>query len=156
MELKELRRASGMTQKACAEYLGIPLRTYVSYENDESKSDTLKYRYMLEKLSRRSQIDEEHGILTPEQIKKRCAAVFAAYPVNYCYLFGSYAKNRAKEESDVDLLVSTPLTGLAFFELAESLRDALGKKVDVLNQEQLKNNLTLTEEILKDGQKIYG
>ena len=30
------------------------------------------------------------------------------------------------------------------------------KKVDVLDMNQLKENLELTEEILKDGVKIYG
>lgn len=47
---------------------------------------------------------------------------------SFCYLFGSYAKNTANELSDVDLLVSTKITGMAFFGLAEKLREALHKK----------------------------
>jgi hypothetical protein len=38
----------------------------------------------------------------------------------------------------------------------EEIRTALHKKVDVLDIHQLKDNLELTQEILKDGIKIYG
>ena len=79
------------------------------------------------------------------------------YPaVEYCYLFGSYAKNKATETSDVDLLVSMPINGMMFFELAEVLRERLKKKVDLLDVSQLEGNLALTKEILKDGVRIYG
>lgn len=76
--------------------------------------------------------------------------------MHWIYLFGSYAKGRATETSDVDILVSTSVTGLEFFGLVEELRVELHKKVDVLDKNQLTGNLELTEEILKDGIKIYG
>ena len=59
-------------------------------------------------------------------------------------------------ESDVDLLISANVRGLKFYELVEEIRVALRKKVDVLDINQLKDNIKLTEEILKDGVKIYG
>ena len=74
--------------------------------------------------------------------------------VNFCYLFGSYAK--AKPTSDVDLLISANVKGLKFYGLVEEIRLKLNKKVDVLDINQLNNNIELTEEILKDGIKIYG
>ena len=76
--------------------------------------------------------------------------------MKYAYLFGSYAKGRATGVSDVDILVSTSVTGIEFFGLVEELRTELHKKVDVLDKNQLKENLELTEEILKNGIKIYG
>ena len=91
-----------------------------------------------------------------ESIKNICAEVFERYAVEYCYLFGSYAKGKATETSDVDLLIATPLNGLQFFELVETLREKLCKKIDALHQTHLNNNLELTQEILKDGIKIYG
>ncbi len=39
--------------------------------------------------------------------------------------------------------------------MVEKLRTALHKKVDVLSLEQLKDNLELTGEVLKDGIRIY-
>lgn len=156
MTLKELRKKKKLTQAACAKYLGIPLRTYQNYETDASKVGSIKYNFMLQKLEQYGFVDKTHGILTIEQIKNICAAVFEQYSVAYCYLFGSYAKGKATEVSDVDLLISTPVSGMRFYDLVESLREALQKKVDVLNHEQLNNNPELINEILKDGIKIYG
>ena len=45
---------------------------------------------------------------------------------------------------------------MAFYGLAEELREALHKKVDLLNVDQLYNNPTLLNEILSKGEKIYG
>ena len=156
MMLKELRKKKKLTQAACAKYLGIPLRTYQNYETDASKAGSIKYNFMLQKLEQYGFVDETHGILTIEQIKNICASVFEQYSVEYCYLFGSYAKGKANEISDVDLLISTSVSGMRFYDLVESIREALQKKVDILNREQLNNNPELINEILKDGIKIYG
>ncbi len=156
MKLKELRIQKGLTQIECAKYLGLPVRTYQNYENNKSKSSSIKYLYMINKLKEYGYIDEIHGILSVDRIKEICTKIFENKPVSFCYLFGSYAKGKATETSDVDLLVSTSITGVMFYDLVEELREELRKKVDVLNIEQLKNNIDLTSEILKDGIKIYG
>ena len=155
MTLKQLRKEHNITQVECAKYLGIPLRTYQYYERDGANQNTIKYRFLVEKLEQYGFIDETHGILTIEQIKKVCEPIFIKYKVQYCYLFGSYAKGKAKETSDVDLLVYTDVTGLEFYELIEVLRENLKKKVALLNQDQIKGNDDLVNEILKDGIKIY-
>lgn len=154
--LKEFRIEKGMTQQQASEFLGISLRSYKSYENDESKKDTLKYNYMLDKLADFNPIDEEHGVLSIEDIKRKCKKVFDRYDISFCYLFGSYAKKKAVRTSDVDLLVSANVKGLKFYGMVEELRVELQKKVDVLDMNQLKDNLELIQEILKDGIKIYG
>ena len=155
-ELRELRIEKKMTQQAVADLVGISLRSYKSYENEEEKSDTLKYKYIMEQLSKINFIDEEHGILTVDDIAVKCSKVFERYEVQFCYLFGSYAKDKATPVSDVDLLISADVKGLKFYGMVEELRVALRKRVDVLDINQLKDNLNLTEEILKDGIKIYG
>ena len=156
MSIKQLRIEKGMTQIKCADYLQIPVRTYKRYEANEEKINRIKYRYIIDKLNEYGLIDEEHGKLTLDGIKNICTEVFKNYSVDYCYLLGSYAKGKATEQSDVDLLVSVPLDGLKFYELVEVLRENLKKKVDLLNVSQLNNNPTLMQEILKDGVKIYG
>ena len=35
--IKELRIAKGLTQKQVSEWTGIPIRTYMDYENDAGK-----------------------------------------------------------------------------------------------------------------------
>ena len=156
MTLRELRKNKGITQQEAADFVGVPLRTYSNYENDFRRQTNIKYKYMMEKLYTYGYIDEENGILTLEEIKKTCASILAKYPVEYCYLFGSYAKGKAVATSDVDLLIYTTLSGLKFYGLVEELRESLKKKVDVLDQKQIKDNFELTNEILKDGIKIYG
>ena len=145
-----------MTQQEVADFVGISLRSYKSYENDVEKQGTIKYNYIVEQLSKINYIDEETGILEPKDIKRKCAKVFENHEVNFCYLFGSYAKGKATPVSDVDLLISANVKGLKFYGLVEEIRTALHKKVDVLDMNQLKDNIELTEEILKDGIKIYG
>lgn len=154
--LKELRIEKKMTQQEVADLVGISLRSYKSYENDEEKRDTLKYNYIVEQLSRINYIDEETGILELEDIVRKCTEIFGKYEVSFCYLFGSYAKGTAIPTSDVDLLISANIKGLKFYGLVEEIRIALHKKVDVLDMNQLKENIELTEEIFKDGIKIYG
>ena len=53
--------------------MGDSLRSYVTYENDESRSDTSKYRFLCHELSGLDPLDEEHGILSMEDIIKKCA-----------------------------------------------------------------------------------
>ena len=156
VDLKELRIEKKMTQQEVADLVGISLRSYKSYENDEEKQNTIKYNYIVEQLSKINQIDEETGILELEDIVRKCSKVFERYEVSFCYLFGSYAKGKATPVSDVDLLISTNIRGLKFYGLVEEIRTTLHKKVDVLDMNQLKDNIELTEEIFKDGIKIYG
>lgn len=156
MTLRELRKSKGITQQQAADFVGVPLRTYSNYENDFKKQTSIKYKYMVEKLYTYGYIDEENGVLTLEEIKKVCVSILSKYPVEYCYLFGSYAKGKAKPSSDIDLLIYTTLSGLKFYGLVEELREQLRKKVDVLDQKQIIGNFELTNEILKDGIKIYG
>ena len=156
MILKEIRKNKGLTQSEAANVLAVSLRSYKDYENNPLKINTLKYNYMCDKLYNYSAIDEEHGLLSLNDIKDIVKQVLDKYEVNFCYLFGSYAKNNATEKSDIDLLIDTNITGLDFYGLVEELRVTLCKKIDLLNLNQLINNTELLKEILKDGIKIYG
>ena len=154
--IKKLRLENNATQKFCAELLGVSLRSYIDYENNKEKQNTIKYEYMLKKLQDYFLISEDKGVVTIDYIKQKTKDVLYKYNVDYCYLFGSYAKGKAKENSDIDLLVSCDSRGLKFFELAEELRQVLHKRIDLLDVQQINNNQVLLNEILKDGVKIYG
>ena len=156
MILKEIRKNKGLTQSEAAGILAVSLRSYKDYENNTAKINTLKYNYMCDTLYKYSVIDEEHGLLTLKEIKEKVKHVLDKYEVNFCYLFGSYAKNNATGKSDIDLLIDTNITGLDFYGLVEELRVTLFKKIDLLKLNQLINNTELLKEILKVGIKIYG
>lgn len=159
MELLKLRQRFGISQLLAAESLGIPLRTYIRYEKDETYGDSLKRRTMVSDLLEKFEIREDKGILSIEDIKEKLLKLFDGEykgKIEFCFLFGSYAKGYAKDESDVDLCVSTSLSGLDFAGLSESIRNALNKRVDLIRFSNLTNNLDLINEIMKDGIKIYG
>jgi predicted nucleotidyltransferase len=65
---------------------------------------------------------------------------FSSKPVKKAYVFGSYSRNEADEQSDIDILVeldhSTPI-GMKFFTYQQELENILQKKVDLLSEEGL-------------------
>lgn len=156
MVLRDIRLEKGLTQEEASVILGVSRRTYLKYENEAEYLTSVKYNFMCKTLEDYNKIDESHGILTIKQIQEICQPILSKYNVEFCYLFGSYAKNKATEMSDVDLLVSMKVNGLLFYELIEVLRENLKKKVDLLDFGQLEGNLDLTREVFKDGIKIYG
>lgn len=155
MKLREVRMQKNLTQEETAKILGVTRRTYINYESGKINEDSLKYKFIVDTLKKANQIDEEHGILTVEQIKTICNDIFKDYQIEYCYLFGSYAKNKATEKSDIDLLIKIPIDGMKYFELLELLREKLSKRIDLLTSTQLNNNDSLIDEILKYGIRIY-
>ncbi len=157
--LLKTRVGYGLKQTECASVLNVPLRTYIRYEKDDDYGSVLKRHAMIAALNERYSINESKGLLTVEAIKKACEEVFNSHyqgQIDFCYLFGSYAKGCAKEISDVDLLVSTSLSGFSFIGLSEALHEALHKKVDLVRLSNQKDNLDLMTEVMKDGVKIYG
>ena len=158
MSLKEYRKGKGITSKEASIVCGVPLRTYIRYENDDSYGSNLKRDKILSLLKEKYEVTEEKGLLSIEEIKSKVTDIFSKYKdeISFCYLFGSYVKGYAKEDSDVDLCISTSLTGLRFVGLVEELRVSLNKKVDLLRLSDMKNNIELLNDIMKDGIKIYG
>ena len=67
-----------------------------------------------------------------DEITRRITPVARAYGIRAVYLFGSYARNEATEESDIDLLIDTAGTSLrSLFSLGQlycDLESALEKK----------------------------
>ncbi|MDE6406179.1 MAG: nucleotidyltransferase domain-containing protein [Lachnospiraceae bacterium] len=95
-------------------------------------------------------------IYTSLQIQTILQPVFADHKIKKAILFGSYAKGKAKKNSDVDILVDSGLRGLSFFGLLEDIVTALGKNVDLLDVSQLTSDSLVGEEIKKNGVVIYG
>lgn len=78
-------------------------------------------------------------IYTIDEIKRRIEPVAKEYGVKQVYLFGSYARGEATEESDVDLLVAMP-GEYSFFdtaELEEKFAKSLEKDVDLVTTDDI-------------------
>lgn len=65
---------------------------------------------------------------------------FSGRPVKKAYVFGSYSRDEADENSDIDILVELDHTrpiGMKFFSYKEELEQILQKKVDLVSYEGL-------------------
>lgn len=81
---------------------------------------------------------------------------FKTRPVLKAYLFGSFARNTADQQSDVDILVDLDYSqriGLQFIQMKIDLEQLLGKKVDLVSSNGL--SPYLKPEIENEKQLIY-
>ena len=90
------------------------------------------------------------------KIREQIEPILKEYNVGYAGVFGSFARGKENENSDLDLLVEfTQPTG--FFELVgleDELTETLGRKVDVIANGYL--NPIFKKRIIKDLKNIYG
>ena len=154
MNLVEIRKQNGLTQKEAATLIGIPYRTYIRYEENEAYASSYKYKMIVDNLTDKLKVDEEHGILSLGRIKSELVPLLLKHNIKYCYLFGSYSRGEARENSDIDLLIDTDITGLQFFELVEEIRTSLHKKIDLLRLKDLSSDNPIILKILKEGIRI--
>ncbi|MDE7362939.1 MAG: nucleotidyltransferase domain-containing protein [Oscillospiraceae bacterium] len=73
-----------------------------------------------------------------EEIADRVRPVAKKYGLKSVYLFGSYARGDANDDSDVDLLVDAEnVHGLRFFGMYDDFCTALEKEVDMVTLSSL-------------------
>jgi predicted nucleotidyltransferase len=70
------------------------------------------------------------------------------YGLKRLALFGSYAREDQREDSDVDVLVEVnPTIGLAFVELAEQIEKTIGVRAEIVSRRAIKPRYW---EVIKD------
>ena len=69
-----------------------------------------------------------------KEIQKAVAPIAHLYGVKRLYLFGSYAKGTANEESDIDLLIEKgkPMSLLKLSGMRQMVQEALNLSVDLI------------------------
>lgn len=66
--------------------------------------------------------------------------LFEKYPIQSLAIFGSFAQNKEKDESDLDLVVDfKERIGVQFIDLADELEDLLKIKVDLVSRKGIKD-----------------
>ncbi|MBO6309481.1 MAG: nucleotidyltransferase domain-containing protein [Oribacterium sp.] len=93
-----------------------------------------------------------NSVLTIEMIKDVIAPIAAKYGVESIYVFGSYARGEATIDSDIDFLV---FGGKGFklsmvYALAEEIREAFGKDVDVFEINEINVGSDFYENVMKE------
>ncbi len=99
------------------------------------------------------------------ELRERITPIAEKYNVPQVYLFGSYARNEATENSDVDLLItrrgSKIRSLLDMGALYEDLECSLGKRVDVITAESLESpinkqhNPLFADQLYKERVMVY-
>lgn len=100
------------------------------------------------------------------RIKALIAPVAEKYGLRSVYVFGSYARNEANKDSDVDILIDregSSVHGLfALSALRNELMEVLGKKVDLVTVQSLDQTSTIDrntefiDNVMKERVKVYG
>jgi predicted nucleotidyltransferase len=96
-------------------------------------------------------------ILSVDEIRKSVIPICQRYGVSLAYLFGSYSRNEATEDSDVDIRIEKGrlrgLFALSGFRL--DIVEALQKEVDVVSQrpdtQEFLDNLKRDEVLLYEA-----
>lgn len=89
-------------------------------------------------------VDEISAILSPIILK---------YKADKAILFGSYAKNTADSESDIDIMVvgGSEFDPTDIFCIADELNRKSQKRVDVYEEREIVLNSPLYSNIMKEG-----
>ena len=105
-------------------------------------------------------------IYTQDQIRQIVAPVAEKYHLKAVFLFGSYARGDATENSDVDLLVDTAGTSLksllSLGALYCDLEAALGKPIDLVTvstleqKAQMPSEAQFRETVIQERVNVYG
>ena len=91
-------------------------------------------------------------VFTKKDIVRLVKPVAEKYGVKAVYLFGSYARGEADEDSDLDFLVfgGEDFKLTMIFALAEDLRDILKKNVDVFEISEINKDSDFYTTIMKE------
>lgn len=156
--LKQIRNNIGLTQKEVSIYLGIPLRTIQNWEEGKRVPNEFMLEAAVEKLLEKNQsqtFSKEEGVYSFSLLKKKVAELATKYNISKVVLFGSYAKGLAKPTSDIDLVITTDITGLEFFGLLDDFVNTLNKDIDLIREKDIIEGSKVDEEIKKTGVIIY-
>ena len=84
-----------------------------------------------------------------DQIKEKIKPVAKKYNLTYIWIFGSYAKRRQREDSDIDILVKTEdvAEGFKIVEVKFALEEALNKAVDIITTGSIRGSLLEGEDL---------
>ncbi len=159
-KIKIIRDNLELTQEQVSILTGVPVKTLRNWEQEVRKPsdwtiDLVMDRLLRVKMEECANIDETTGILSFLTIKENVSDLAKSYDIEKVYLFGSYIKGTAKEDSDIDIFIESSLFGLEFFGFAEALRERLGKKIGLLSNKTVEPKSTIENEIYQTGILIY-
>lgn len=99
----------------------------------------------------------EQPIFSINEIKTKLFPVFETVPVYRAILFGSYAKGSPTDKSDIDIVIDSKgeLLNMNFYGVLEDITTRLGKRVDLFEITELKNNAAMRSVVEREGIVLY-
>ncbi len=96
-------------------------------------------------------------IYSIDEIKEMLKDILSNTDVEKVILFGSYSKNVATKNSDIDFLIDSKgkLKGLKFFAIIDMIKEKFDKDVDVIEISEINKNSKIEKEITKTGVVVY-
>lgn len=96
-------------------------------------------------------------IYTINEIKQILEKLLKNMPVYSVILFGSYAKNLATANSDLDLVIDTKeqLMGFKLYSLITRIEEEFNKNVDAFEKSEIIENSKIDKEIKRTGVVVY-
>ncbi|HYX38453.1 MAG TPA: nucleotidyltransferase domain-containing protein [Oligoflexus sp.] len=150
--IKEKRIESGLTQKAMGELAGVSLKAIRQVEQGEedhvnvgSLKRILAYFALALSTVENTSISLPRNRIIPrdelfEKLRSIRTAISKPYGIQRMRLFGSYARGEAREDSDVDILL-TPSHSLTFKEIVrieKIFEEVLGNKtIDIVMENEM-------------------
>ncbi len=96
-------------------------------------------------------------IYTIQELQNKLKPIFEVEPIYTAFLFGSYAKGEATENSDIDIVIDShrELLNIRFYGVLEDITQTLGKKIDLFELVEIRPNSPIYSEIFETGIVIY-
>ena len=104
-------------------------------------------------------------IYSIEELRDRIVPITRKYNIPAVYLFGSYARNEAKDSSDVDILIDREGSSIhGMFDMGglyAELTESVGKEIDLVTIQTLRQQSTqkrtpwFVSNVEKDMVKLY-
>ena len=96
-------------------------------------------------------------IYSINEIKEKLNSLVKDTEINKIILFGSYAKNVATENSDIDLVIDSrgKLMGFKLFSLISKIEELFNKNVDAFEISEIIKDSLIEKEISTTGVIVY-
>ncbi len=96
-------------------------------------------------------------VYTIQEIKEMIYDILKKYEIEKAYIFGSYARGEANQQSDVDIMIKKGnlKTLLQLSALAYEIEQTLKKQIDIVIEETYTDDIKYDSETIKLAKNIF-
>lgn len=103
-------------------------------------------------------MDDSKKIYSIDEIKDLIYGIFKKYNIDKAYIFGSYARGEATNNSDIDIMIkkgNAYMTLVTLGALFTEIEKILKKKVDIIIEETYTKDIKYDDKSKKLAKKIF-